>query len=202
MKHWTGLALIFTALAVLAGCVKPSDMQQTARHYLGDAGLMDNYSITRQFNWSLQSDSSLFIAQGHFVPVGHPYARPNIVAEETFAAAVQVFPLVRRAETPLGLEEALEQAYLHRMDYLLYTRFASADDQVGDLEHWDESRRLGDVGVDRATLHLILMETATRRLVDHAVIRSRGGFLQFYQTEPVDLLRPPLEDYTRQLLGR
>lgn len=200
--RWKGLALILTALVVLTGCVKPSDMQKTARHYMGDAGLMDHYSITRESNWSLQPDSSLFIAQGHFVPVGHPYARPNVVAEEAFAAAVQVFPLLRRADTPLGLEEALDQARLHGMDYLLYTRFARADDQVGDREHWEESRRLEDVGVDRATLHLMLMETATRRLIDYAVIRSRGGFLQFYQTEPADLLRPPLEDYTRQLLGR
>lgn len=200
--RWTAIAILLTALLALTGCVKPSDMQKTARYHLGDAGLMDNYTITRQANWSLQSDSSLFIAQGHFVPVGHPYARPNVVAEETFAAAVQVFPLMRRAESPLGLEEALDQAYVHGMDYLLYTRFASADDQVGDREHWEDSRRLGDVGVDRATLHLILMETATRRMIDHAVVATRGGFLQFYQSEPTDLLRPPLEDYTRQLLGR
>ncbi len=200
--RWTGLALLLSALVALAGCVKPSDMQKTSRYYLGDVGLMDHYSIKRQANWSLQPDSSLFIAQGHFLPVGHPYARPNVVAEEAFAAAVEVFPLLRRAERPVGLEQALDQAYVHGMDYLLYTRFASADDQIGDREHWDESRRLGDVGIDRATLHLILMETATRRLVDHVVINTRGGFLQFYQSEPEDLLRPPLEDYTRQLLGR
>lgn len=200
--RWIGIAVLLSALAGIAGCVKPSDMQQTARYYMGDAGLMDHYTITRQFNWGLQADSSLFIAQGHFVPVGHPYARPNVVAEEAFIAAVKVFPLVRRAEAPMGLEEALDQAYLQGMDYLLYTRFASAEDGVGDREHWEESRRLADVGIDRATLHLILMETATRRLIDHAVIRSRGGFLQFYQSEPADLLRPPLEDYTRQLLGR
>ncbi len=200
--RWTGLVVMLSALIGLAGCVKPSDMQQSARYYLGDAGLMDHYTITRQANWSLQPDSSLFIAQGHFVPVGHPYARPNVVAEEAFAAAVQVFPLLRRAEAPMGLEQALDQAYVHKMDYLLYTRFASADDQVGDLEHWEDSGRLGDVGADRATLHLILMETATRRLIDHTVVRSRGGFLQFYQSEPADLLRPPLEDYTRRLLGR
>jgi hypothetical protein len=200
--RWTGLAVILCTLIGLAGCVKPSDMQQSARYYLGDAGLMDHYTITRQANWSLQSDSSLFIAQGHFVPVGHPYARPNVVAEEAFAAALQVFPLLRRADSPMGLEQALDQAYILGMDYLLYTRFARAEDQIGDREHWEDSRRVEDIGVDRAVLHLILMETATRRMVDFAVVKTRGGFLQFYQSEPADLLRPPLEDYTRRLLGR
>jgi hypothetical protein len=200
--RWTGLALLFCAFVGLAGCVKPSEMQQSARYYLGDAGLMDHYTITRQANWSLQSDSSLFIAQGHFVPVGHPYTRPNVVAEEAFAAAVQVFPLLRRADSPMGLDQALDQAYIHGMNYLLYTRFARAEDQIGDREHWEDSRRVGDIGVDRAVLHLILMETATRRMVDYAVVETRGGFLQFYQSEPADLLRSPLEEYTRRLLGR
>jgi hypothetical protein len=39
-------------------------------------------------------------------------------------------------------------------------------------------------------------------MVDYAVVETRGGFLQFYQSEPADLLRSPLEDYTRRLLGR
>ncbi|WP_022962422.1 DUF4823 domain-containing protein [Halopseudomonas pelagia] len=197
--RWIGLLVV---LSVLVGCMKPSDMQKSARYYLGDAGLMNHYQIKRNATWRLQPDSTLYIAQGHFVPVGHPYARPNVVAEEAFAAAVQVFPMPRRAEQPLGLEEALEQAYLHRSDYLLYTRFARADDAVGDAEHWNESRDLADVGLDRAVLQMMLMETSTRQLVDFAVVETRGGFLQFYQAEPEDLLRPPLEDYTRRLLGR
>lgn len=197
--RWIILGL---AVMVLGGCMKPSDMQQSARYYMGDAGLMNHYDITRSATWRLQPDSSLYIAQGHFVPVGHPYARPNVVAEEAFAAAVQVFPLVRRAEQPQGLEESLEKAMEQRSDYLLYVRFARADDAVGDAEHWNESRRMADLGLDRAVLQMILMETATRRMVDYAVVEARGGFLQFYKAEPEDLLRPPLEDYTRRLLGR
>ncbi|PAU87234.1 DUF4823 domain-containing protein [Pseudomonas sp. WN033] len=196
------LGWLVAVVLVLAGCMKPSDMQQSARYYLGDAGLMDHYTLTRSATWTLQSDSQLFIAQGHFVPVGHPYARPNVVAEETFAAAVQVFPLVRRAEQPLGLEQALEQAINHRADYLLYTRFARAEDGVSTREEWEESGELADVGRDRAVLQLILMETGNRYMVDYAVIQARGGFLQFYKAKPEDLLRRPLEDYTRRLLGR
>ncbi len=47
----------------------------------------------------------------------------------------------------------------------------------------------------------MLIETSTRFLVDSATIRSRGGFLTFYDATPEDLLRPPLEDYARSLLG-
>lgn len=197
--RWIGMMMM---LIGLAGCMKPSDMQQQARHYMGDAGLMDHYRITRSATWTLQPDSHLYIAQGHFVPVGHPYSRPNVVAEEAFAAAVQVFPMVRRAERPLGLDQALDEARANRSHYLLYSRFAQARDGVSTKQQWESSRELGSVGIDRAVLQLMLMETSTQRIVDYVVIETRGGFLQFYKANPEDLLRRPLEDYTRRLLGR
>ncbi|MEH6387701.1 MAG: DUF4823 domain-containing protein [Pseudomonas profundi] len=193
--RWFALLL---GLAVMAGCMKPSDMRESARYYLDDAGLTNNYRITRSATWTLQPDSSLYIAQGHFVPVGHPYSRPNVVAEEAFAAAVQLFPLVQRAHQPAGLDEALSQAQANRADYLLYTRFASAQG-AGTERSQDQ---WGELGIDKANLQLILMETSTRRVVDFVTIETRGGFLQFFKAKPSTLLRPPLEDYTRRLLGR
>ena len=196
------LIALIVVLVALAGCMKPSDMHREARYYLGDAGLMDHYQIHRSANRKLQSDSRLYIAQGHFVPVGHPYARPNIVAEEAFAAAVKVFPLVQRAAQPLGLEEALLAARAERSHYLLYTRFAGAREGVGSREQWESSQQWGDLGIDLAVLQLILMETSTGEIVDFVTIESRGGFLQFYKANAEDLLRAPLEDYTQRLLGR
>jgi len=189
-------------LAMLAGCMKPSDMTQQAGYYLGDAGLLDHYKINRSSTWTLQSDSKLYIAQGHFLPIGNPYSRPNVVAEEAFAAAVEVFPMVRRAQQPLGLEEGLLEARSYQYDYLLYTRFAAAEDGVGSQEQWETSEQWEEVGADSGVLQLILMEVGTRHLVDFTTINTKGGFLQFYKAKPEDLLRPPLQDYTRQLLGR
>ncbi|WP_341705928.1 DUF4823 domain-containing protein [Halopseudomonas sp.] len=195
-------ALVLLGILVLAGCMKPSDMQDQASYYLGDAGVLNHYRIQRSSTWVLQSDSKLYIAQGHFLPIGHSYARPNVVAEEAFAAAVELFPIVRRAQQPLGLEEALAEARGYGYDYLLYTRFASAADAVGSVEQWEESGQWEDVGLDRAVLQVMVFEVGTRHLVDYARIETRGGFLQFYKASPDDLLRPPLKDYTGQLLGR
>ncbi|MCC4260653.1 DUF4823 domain-containing protein [Pseudomonas aestusnigri] len=195
-------ALMLLAVLLLSGCMKPSDLQDQAGYYLGDAGVLNHYRIKRSSTWVIQSDSKLYIAQGHFLPVGNPYARPNVVAEEAFAAAVEVFPVVRRAQQPLGLEEALAEARSFGYDYLLYTRFAAADDAVGSIEEWEESGQWGDLGLDRGVLQLMLLEVGTRHLVDFARIETRGGFLQFYKASPEELLRPPLQDYTGQLLGR
>ena len=195
-------ALMLLAVLLLSGCMKPSDLQDQAGYYLGDAGVLNHYRIKRSSTWVIQSDSKLYIAQGHFLPVGNPYARPNVVAEEAFAAAVEVFPVVRRAQQPLGLEEALAEARSFGYDYLLYTRFAAADDAVGSIEEWEESGHWGDLGLDRGVLQLMLLEVGTRHLVDFARIETRGGFLQFYKASPEDLLHPPLQDYTGQLLGR
>jgi hypothetical protein len=196
-KEW-----VLIGVLLLAGCMKPSDLQQQAGYYLGDVGLLNHYRITRSSTWTLQSDSGLYIAQGHFVPAGNAYARPNVVAEAAFTAAVEVFPAVRRATRPLGRDEALEEARSYGYDYLLYTRFAAANDAVGSREEWEASERWGDIGRDRGVLPLPRIELASGHLVDFARIEVSGGFLQFYQASPDELLRPPLLDYTGQLLGR
>lgn len=200
MRNKTLLQSMLTLLAalLLIACT-PSQMRDEGRFYMSDAGLLDSYQIQRSGNWRLQADSRLYIAQSHFDPVGHGHARPNILAEEAFAAAVQVFPMVRRAEQPLGLEQALTRARQEGMDYLLYTRFASA--QASGRTDQPEPDRQGRVGRDHVVLQMLLMEASTERLVDFVTIENRTGFLNFGKSRPEDLLREPMQAYTRQLLG-
>ena len=190
-------AVTFLTLLLLTACT-PSQMRDEGRYYLRDAGLLAGYQIQRSGNWRLQADSRLYIAQSHYDPVGYAHARPNILAEEAFAAAVQVFPMVRRAEQPLGLEQALTRARQEGMDYVLYTRFASARSSTRDDRPEPPK---GSVGRDRVVLQMLLMEAGTERVVDFVTIENRTGFLNFSKSRPEDLLREPMQAYTRQLLG-
>tara|TARA_Y100001968_G_scaffold321712_1_gene356571 strand:- start:1352 stop:2068 length:717 start_codon:yes stop_codon:yes gene_type:complete len=189
------------ALLVLAGCMKVSDMAEGTRYHLRDAGVLDHSDTRRSSSWRLQPDSFIYIAQGHFVPSGDVYPRPNVVAEEAFNGFVEYFPLVRRAREPAGLEEAMAQASAVGAHYLLYLRYAAADDRIGSFDELNEQRALDRLGVDSGVVQLMLIETGTRYLVDTARIRSRGGLLGIYDARPEHLLRPPLDDYARRLLG-
>jgi len=193
--------ILFLSLMALSGCMKVSDLSKGALYHLGDAGFLDHSETRRASPWRLQADSFIYIAQGHFVPPGKAYPRPNVVAEEAFNGFVEYFPMVRRARDPVGLEEAMSQARAAGAHYLLYTRFASADDRIGNEDEWADQEALDRLGTDRSVIQLMLIETNTRYLVDTARIRSRGGFLTFYDTKPEDLLGPPLRDYARSLLG-
>lgn len=188
-------------LLALGGCMRVSDMAEVGRYHLGDVGVLDHSEIRRASPWRLQADSFIYIAQGHFVPPGDAYPRPNVVAEEAFKGFVEYFPQVRRARDPLGLEEAMAEARAAGAHYLLYSRFAGADDRIGTWDEWADQEALDRLGTDRAVIQLMLLETNTRYLVDTARIRSRGGFLTFYDAKPEDLLGPPLRDYARRLLG-
>ena len=77
---------------------------------------------------------------------------------------------------------------------------ASARSSAG-AQQTPEQASEGDVGRDEVVLQLMLLEAGTERLIDFATITSRTGFLAFYKSRPEDLLREPMEDYTRQLLG-
>ncbi len=189
------------AIMALSGCMKVSDLADGAAYQLRDIGILDHSQTSRANTWRLQADSFIYIAQGHFVPPGDAYPRPNVVAEEAFKGFVEYFPMVRRARAPLGLEEAMGEARAAGAHYLLYSRFAAADNRIGTVEEWEDQEAVDRLGTDRSVIQLMLIETNTRYLVDTARIRSRGGFLTFYDAKPEDLLGPPLQDYARKLLG-
>ncbi|PZR35859.1 MAG: DUF4823 domain-containing protein [Ectopseudomonas oleovorans] len=193
--------LLLVALLGLAGCMKVSDLASGAEYHLRDAGFLDHGRTERMASRRLQQDSFIYIAQGHIVPPGHGYPPPNVVAEEAFKGFVEYFPLVRRARQPAGLDEAMAEARAAGAHYLLYARFAYSDDRIGTLEEWEDQEAVDRLGTDRASIHLMLIETNTRYLVDTARIRCRGGFLTFYDAQPQDLIGPPLHDYARSLLG-
>jgi len=194
------LIMLLTLLA-LGGCMKVSDLSDGALNQLSDAGLLDHSDIRRSSPWRLQADSFIYIAQGHFVPPGGHAPRPNIVAEQAFNGFVEYFPMVRRAKQPAGLDEALSQARAAGANYLLYTRFAGADDRIGTEDEWNDQEALDRLGVDHSVIQVMLIETNTRYLVDTARIRSRGGFLTLYDNKPDDLVGPPMQEYARRLLG-
>lgn len=193
--------LLLLALIGLSGCMKVSDMVAGTEYHLRDAGVLDHSDTRRASPWRLQADSFVFISQSHFVPPGGAYPRPNVVAEEAYESFVEYFPLVRRANHPQGLSEALDEARTAGAHYLLYTRFAGADDRIGTVEEWEDEEALDRLGVDTSVIQLMLIETNTRYLVDTARIHTRGGFLTLYDTKPQDLLRPPFDQYARSLLG-
>ncbi|MBC9251325.1 DUF4823 domain-containing protein [Pseudomonas alcaligenes] len=193
--------ILLLSLMALGGCMKVSDMAAGTEYHLRDAGVLDHSDTRRASSWRLQADSFVFISQAHYTPPGDAHPRPNVVAEQAFDAFVEYFPLVRRAAQPQGLEEALNEARTAGAHYLLYTRFAAADDRIGTEEEWEDQEALDRLGVDSSVIQLMLIETNTRYLVDTARIRNRGGFLTLYDTKPQDLLRPAFEQYARSLIG-
>ncbi|WP_110972213.1 DUF4823 domain-containing protein [Pseudomonas huaxiensis] len=193
--------VLLIALMALGGCMNVSDMGEGARYHMSDAGLLDHSDTQRSMSLRLQPDSFIFIAQGAFVPPGGAYPRPNVVAEEAFKGFIEYFPLVRRAQGPIGLEQALTEARAVGAHYLLYTRFAKADNRIGNGDEWYDEQAVDRLGIDTGVVQMMLIETSTRYLIDTARIRSRGGLLTFHDNKPEDLLGPPLENYARSLLG-
>lgn len=188
-------------LFCLAGCMKVSDMASATGEQLRDVGILEHSRIQRNATWRLQPDSRILIAQGHFAPAGERPPRPNLVVEEAFKGFVEYFPMVRGAPMPLGLEEALAQAAADGDHYVLYTRFAAADDRIGTWEELNDQRAVDRLGLDSAVIQLMLIEVSTRYLVDSARIHNRGGLISAFDARPDELLRRPFAQYARKLLG-
>ncbi|UVM40249.1 DUF4823 domain-containing protein [Pseudomonas sp. B21-017] len=194
------LVLLLAVLA-LGGCMNVSDMAEGTRYHMSDAGLLDHSDSRRVNNIRIQPDSFIYIAQGAFAPPGIASPRPNVVAEEAFNGFIEYFPMVRRARAPEGLDAAMGEARAAGAHYLLYTRFAKADDRIGNADDLIDQERSDRLGIDSGVIQIMLIETSTQYLIDTARIKSRGGLLTFYDNRPEDLLGPPLEQYARSLLG-
>lgn len=193
--------MVLLVIVALGGCMKVSDLALGARDHMSDAGLLDHSETRRANTWRLQADSLIYIAQSAFMPENGTHTRPNVVAEEAFRGFVEYFPMIRRARQPVSLEQAMSEARAVGANYLLYTRFADADDRIGTLEEWEDQEAVDRLGVDNGVIQLMLIETNTRYLVDTARITNRGGLFTFYDQKPEDLIGPPLREYARSLLG-
>ncbi|MDR9750468.1 DUF4823 domain-containing protein [Pseudomonas sp. SZMC_28357] len=193
--------VLLLAVMALGGCMNVSDMGEGVRYHMSDAGLLDHSDSRRVNNLRIQPDSFIYIAQGAFAPPGSAYPRPNVVAEEAFNGFIEYFPMVRRARGPEGLDQAMGEARAVGAHYLLYTRFAKADDRIGNSDEWLDQEHVDRLGIDSGVIQLMLIETSTQYLIDTARIKSRGGLLTFHDNKPEDLLGPPLEQYARTLLG-
>ncbi|WP_350646861.1 DUF4823 domain-containing protein [Pseudomonas sp. HY13-MNA-CIBAN-0226] len=194
--------VLLLAILALGGCMNVSDMAEGTRYHMSDAGLLDHSDSRRVSNLRIQPDSFIYIAQGAFAPRGgtaHP--RPNVIAEVAFDGFIDYFPMVRRARAPEGLDEAMGEARAVGAHYLLYTRFAKADDRIGNSDEWLDQEAVDRLGVDTGVIQIMLIETSTQYLIDTARIKSRGGLLTFHDSRPEDLMGPPLEQYARSLLG-
>ncbi|WP_313740033.1 DUF4823 domain-containing protein [Pseudomonas sp.] len=194
--------VLLLGLCALSGCMNVSDMGEGVRYHMSDAGLLDHSDTRRTLSIRLQPDSYILIGQGAFVPPGKgPQPRQNVVAEEAFKAFVEYFPLVRRADGPLGLEEALAQARSLGAHYVLYTRYARTDDRIGNGDQWYDEQAVDRLGWDSGVVQMMLIETSTRYLIDTVRIKSRGGLLTLHDNKPEDLLGAPMREYARSLLG-
>jgi preprotein translocase subunit Sec61beta len=193
--------VLLLAVLVLGGCMNVSDMAEGTRYHMSDAGLLDHSDSRRANNLRIQPDSFVYIAQGAFAPPGSAYPRPNVIAEVAFDGFIEYFPMVRRARVPEGLDQAMRDARAAGAHYLLYTRFAKADDRIGNSDEWLDQEAVDRLGIDSGVIQIMLIETSTQYLIDTARIKSRGGLLTFHDTKPEDLMGPPLEHYARSLLG-
>ncbi|AXP04511.1 MULTISPECIES: DUF4823 domain-containing protein [Pseudomonas] len=193
--------VLLLAVLVLGGCMNVSDMGEGVRYHMSDAGLLDHSDSRRINNLRIQPDSFIYIAQGAFAPPGSAYPRPNVVAEEAFNGFIEYFPMVRRARTPEGLDQAMGEARSAGAHYLLYTRFAKADNRIGNTDEWQDEEAVDRLGVDTSVIQIMLIETSTQYLIDTARIKSRGGLLTLHDKQPQDLIATPLREYARSLLG-
>ena len=76
--------------------------------------------------------------------------------------------MVRRAKEPVGLDQAMTEARGFGAHYLLYTRFARADDRISNSDEW-----LDQEEISRGSASVALSYGAHSNQIGRASCRER-----------------------------
>ncbi len=132
--------MVLSVLA-LGGCMTVSDLGEGARYQMSDAGLLDHSNTRRSNSLRIQPDSFIYIAQGHLHPWATLMCDPMWWPKKPIMALSNTSLWCAAPKAPLGLDQAMTEARGFGAHYLLYTRFARADDRIGNSDEMAGSGR-------------------------------------------------------------
>jgi hypothetical protein len=185
-------------------------------------GLTPAHSFERNSRWVLSQDSSFYVAlsvseQGRENGIQSLASMPadsqvvmQIHNDVTDILAVQIgrrFPRVMRSQQSESLFAARQSALQNRIDFIIYPRLLVWEDTVGtwsEIAHVlrvrETSQASAAFGLDRARLHLTVMDSNSGRIIDVVSIDTRAGVLGLYEENPAHLLSSALGGYLDSLV--
>lgn len=185
-------------------------------------GLTPAHSFERNARWVLSQDSSFYVAlsvsehgrEDDIQSLASLSADDEVVVQihnaVTDVLAVQIgrrFPRVMRSQQIESLFSARQSALQNRIDFVIYPRLLVWEDTVGtwsEIAHVlrvrETSQASSAFGLDRARLHLTVMDSTSGRILDVVSIDTRAGVLNLYEENPGQLLSSALGGYLDSLV--
>ena len=196
-------SVILVALS-LAGCVTPADQQAMAMTGLRSWHFLATEDVLGRENWTLDNrakfmivsapaDSGLLAQQQDGAQINRHFA------EQTYAHFRQWFPNTIFSEAvALTTQQALVQARLQGVNYLIYPQ----------LERWDDEQAPGvgqmlpgAGGIDHVAAVITLMDVVSGRTLQNWELRGQSGLLTAFSDAPSRLVGESLTELAEKLSG-
>ncbi len=184
------LPLLFGA--ALTGCTA-SYTYQLIDEALAEARLKARPQIKRSTHWVMPQSSSIWVA---FPQNKHPQKLNRLVKDSLSLSLAQEFAVVDSARDPESLNASIKRARQRGYSYMLYPNLIRHDDHVNSVMEMDEDmERFDQIGQDAVVLAMLLVDVATERLIDSAIVSIEGGYLHLYRQSPNDLFKVASTQY-------
>ncbi|MDX1489851.1 MAG: DUF4823 domain-containing protein [Pseudohongiellaceae bacterium] len=200
----------------LAGC---ADLQRAYEESVAATalvGVIPRHKVDRTGHWILHRDTSFYVAVSGqqyletVVPIPSPNTEQRVLNAVSNVLVDEIgvrFPRVLRAQEPQTMFDARMSAISNGIDYVVYPRLLVWQDTAGTwteladaLRYHHPSNVEDSFGLDRARLHLTLMEAGSGRIIDVVQIESRAGLATLYEESPDRLLVAAVGRYVDTLV--
>ncbi len=177
----------------------------TADKSLQYARLKDKFSVNRNADWVVHSNTAITLA--HPVQVQSKNMPRNLHAlyQSLDIALKQVFPTYSTHIQAVSLDEALQLAKADASELLFWPSLVLVENKLNTEQELREGKTLSDAqsyGPDRAVFQVLIYEVRTKRLIDVGSIVSRGRMFAPNDSLPLNLYRDAALHYIHAITGK
>jgi hypothetical protein len=186
-------------VSLIVGCT-PQYTKNIIKSGLQEANMISDSTLITTRQWVLPRTVSLY------VPL--PKDRWSIalrrrLKEELSLALNQSFVTVRQSEQERSINQALEDARVHGIDYVVYPQLAVYKNKISSLIELDEDfEDYTQLGFDRFGVLLKLYDVQASKIVDVTQVQASSGLLSIARSTPASLFDGAFKVYSESLVSQ
>lgn len=183
----TAIGLLIGSLSVTTGCSYSSGAN--IRPFVSWTGLIPLQSIERNSRWAIDSNATVYLS----TPTG---IQDDALIRDMTEVFQRYYPRTRQSQFRESLQQAFVSARYAGMDYVVYPRLTSFQDQQSMGAVIREEINVEEFRIGEARFEILIFASQGEELVDHIKLDTKGSI---FTGNSRALIWPPLDEYLRSV---
>lgn len=201
------LAICFVALVttwLVSGCTA-AYVAEVSHNVLKDIRLASNYRVERNAQWSINSQTTVFLAKPVDVLQQDRHRNLLTLYKSLHFSLQQTFPGYQTHQSSLSLTQAFNNALNHDSELLFWPQLVVSENNLNSVQEMIEGKSIhsdAKYEPDVVVFQVLIYDVKTRNLIDIGTVFSRAKLFAANESLPVDLIHKATIHYLKVITGR